>query len=173
MTSKHAITINATADHAWKVIGDDFVAVDKWMAANPTADTLQGPALPGAPARGRNSYMIKKFQPLYQEELITAYDPANRSVSTQVTLRKGPRLMPLLGYDAKVTVTAIDAGSCTISYEGTARTKWFSAPMKRMLTKSMHAGFLRGLEELAHFIETGEPHPRKVEKIKSEALLAA
>ena len=32
---------------------------------------------------------------------------------------------------------------------------------------------LRGLEELAHYIETGEPHPRKVETQKADAALAA
>jgi hypothetical protein len=44
--------------------------------------------------------------------------------------------------------------------------------MKGLFTKNLDPGFLRGLEELAHFFETGEPHPRKVEKIKSEAALA-
>lgn len=173
MTSTHTVTVNASADHAWKIIGEDFVTVDRWMAANPTADAIPGPALPGAPAKGRNSYMIKKFQPMYQEELISAYSDAKRSVSTEVTLRKTPKFMPLLGYNATVTVKDNSDGTCTITYTGDARTKWFSRPMKGLLTKSMDSGFLRGLEELAHFIETGEPHARKVEKINSEAALAA
>ncbi len=173
MTSVHSLKVNASAARAWAVIGDDFVAVDKWMAANPSADAIEGPALPGAPARGRNSYMIQKFAPMYQEELITDYNEAHRTISTQVTLRNGPKMMPLLGYNATISITPIDEATCQITYRGEARTKWFSRPMKNMLTKSMDAGFLRGLEEVAHFIETGEPHPRKVEKIKSEAALAA
>ena len=173
MTSTHKVTVKASADHAWKIIGEDFVAVDQWMAANPAADTIPGAALPGAPAKGRNSYMIKKFQPMYQEELITDYSDAKRRISTQVTLRDGPRFMPLLGYDATVTVNEVADDTCTITYTGVARTKWFSKPMKGMLTKSMDGGFLRGLQELAHFIETGEPHPRKIEKNKSEGALAS
>lgn len=172
-TSTHSITINASADHAWKIIGEDFVAVDRWMAANPTADTIPGPALPGAPAKGRNSYLIKKFQPLYQEEVITAFSDAKRSISTNVTLRNGPKLLPMQGYTATLTVTELSEGKCQLTYTGQAVPKWFSKPMKNMFTKNLHPGFLRGLEELGHFIETGEPHPRKIEKINSEAALAA
>ncbi len=169
--STHTINVKASANHAWKIIGEDFVTVERWMAANPTAEAIPGPALPGAPAKGRNSYLIKKLQPMYQEEVITAYDDAERSVSTRVTIRKAGKLVPMLGYDATVTVMPIDANTCTIIYTGHALTKWFSGPMKGMLTKALHPGFLRGLEELAHYVETGEPHARKIEKIKSEAAL--
>ncbi len=172
-SSTHVLTVKASADHAGKIIGEDFVHVDRWMAANPSADTIPGSPMSGAPARGRNSYLIKKFQPVYQEEVITAYSDAKLSISTRVTLRKTPKFMPMLGYIATVTVKAIDEGTCTITYTGEAIAKRFSAPMKGMFTKSLHPGFLRGLEELGHYIETGEPHPRKVEKIKSEAALAA
>lgn len=172
-SSIQSITIKASADHAWKIIGEDFVAVDRWMAANPTADAIPGAALPGAPAKGRNSYLIKKFQPTYQEEVITGYDDAKRSISTRVVLRNTSKFVPMLGYIANVTVKPIGDDKCTITYTGEAITKWFSGPMKGMLTKALHPGFLRGLEELAHYIETGEPHPRKVEKIKSEGLAAA
>ncbi len=172
-SSTHTLTIKASADHAWNVIGEDFVAVDRWMAANPTADAIPGAALPGAPAKGRNSYLIKKFQPMYQEEIITAYSDAKRSISTRVTLRKTPKIMPMLGYVANVTVKPLDENTCTITYTGEAIPKWYSKPMKGMFTKSLDPGFLRGLEELARYIETGEPHPRKAEKIESEAALAA
>jgi hypothetical protein len=173
MNSTHTVTVKATADHAWKIIGEDFVAVDRWMAANPSADAIPGAALPGAPAKGRNSNLIQKFQPMYQEEIITAYSDANRSISTRVTLRKTPKIMPMLGYVATVTVKQVDANTCTIIYTGHALTKWYTKPMKGMLTKTLAPGFLRGLEELAHYIETGEPHPRKIEKTKSESALAA
>jgi hypothetical protein len=102
MNSTHTITVKASADHAWKIIGEDFVAVDRWMAANPTADAISGSPLPGAPAKGRNSYLIKKFQPMYQEEVITAYSDAERNISTRVTLRKTPKIMPMLGCVANV-----------------------------------------------------------------------
>lgn len=172
-SSQHIITVKASADHAWKIIGEDFVAVDRWMAANPIAEAIPGPTLPGAPAKGRNSYLIKQFQPTYQEEIITEYSDEKRSISTHVTLRNTSKFVPMSGYMANVTVTATGDNECTVTYTGHAVTKWFSGPMKGMLTKALHPGFLRGLEELCHYIETGEQHPRKVAKLASEALAAA
>ena len=48
MSVTHVITLNASADHAWRILGDEFVAVDKWMEAIGRAEAIPGPALPGA-----------------------------------------------------------------------------------------------------------------------------
>ena len=77
------------------------------------------------------------------------------------------------GYNATIMVEETGPDTCTITYTGEARTKWFGAPMKKALTNSMKAGYLRGLEELGHYIETGQPHPRKVETMNADAALAA
>ena len=173
MSVTHVVTVKASAAHAWKIIGEDFVAVDKWMEAIPRAEAITGPALPGAPAKGRNSYLRDKFAPLYQEEVISAYNDASRSISTEVVLRNLGRMVPMKGYNATVTAKEVGPDTCTITYTGYAVPKWFGKPMKGMLTKSLKPGFLRGLEELAHYIETGAPHPRKVETLKVDAALAA
>ncbi|KMW58811.1 hypothetical protein AIOL_003791 [Candidatus Rhodobacter oscarellae] len=173
MTSKNTVTVKASAEAAWKLIGEDFVRVDRWMAAIPRAEPIPGPALPGAPARGRYSYLIKKFEPIYQEEVLTSYDPANTTISVDVTLHNLGRLVPMRGYTATVIIKTIDAANCTVTWIGDATPKWFGKLMRGQLTKGLDAGFIRSLEEIQHMLETGEPHPRKIEKIKSEAALAA
>ena len=173
MSVTHSITVKASAEHAWKIIGDDFVAVDKWMEAIGRADAIPGPALPGAPAKGRNSYLRGKFSHMYQAEVITDYDTTARTISTEVTINGLGRFVPLKGYTATLSVKETGPDSCTLTYTGEAITKWFGAPMKNALTNSMKAGYLRGLEELGHYIETGEPHPRKVETVNADAALAA
>ncbi len=173
MISQNSMLVNATAAQAWTLIGDEFVAVDRWMAAIPTAEAIPGPALPGAPAKGRNSYLIQKFAPLYQEEILTAFDPQNKTISVDVTLRKGPRMMPMKGYTSTVLIEEVDARRCKVTWIGKAKAKWFAKPMQSLFTKSLDPGFIRSLEEIQHFLETGAPHPRKIEKIKSEAALAA
>ena len=173
MTVTHKLSVKASADHAWSVIGDDFVAVDKWMEAIGRAEAIPGPALPGAPARGRNSHLRGKFAHMYQAEVITAFDPTARSIDTEVTINGLGRFVPLKGYNATISITETGPDTCTLTYSGEAITKWFGKPMKNALTNSMKAGYLRGLEELAHYIETGEPHPRKVETQKADAALAA
>ena len=173
MTSKNSIVIETPAADVWQLIGPEFVPVDRWMAAIPFAEAIPGPALPGAPARGRNSYLIKKFAPMYQEEIITEYDPEKMTLGIDVTLRNTARFMPLKGYTSTVIVEAIDATSCKLTWIGKATAKWFAKPMTGVLTKSMDAGFIRNLEEIKHIVETGQPHPRKLAKIESEAALAA
>ena len=173
MSVTHEVTVKASADHAWKIIGDEFVAVDKWMEAIGRAEAIPGPTLPGAPAKGRNSYLRGKFAHMYQAEEITAYSPAARSISTNVTINGLGKFVPLKGYTATLTVKELGPDSCSLTYTGEAVTKWFGAPMKGALTNSMKAGYLRGLEELAHYIETGEQHPRKAETVAADAVLAA
>lgn len=173
MPSKNSITVKAPAAAAWKLIGDEFVAVDRWMAAIPRAEAIAGPALPGAPAKGRNSYLVQKFAPMYQEEVLTKFDPEAMIICVDVTLHHGPKAMPMKGYTSTVIVRAINDATCEVTWIGEATPKWFAKPMRRMLTNSMDAGFIRSLEEIQHIVETGQPHPRKVEKIKSEAALAA
>lgn len=173
MTSKNTIRVNAPAADAWKLIGEDFVAVDRWMAAIPRAEAIDGPALPGAPAKGRISYLFKKFAPMYQEEVLTAYDAAAMTLSVNVTLHNGPKAMPMKGYTSTVIVRAINDATCELTWIGDATPKWFAKPMKGMLTKGLDAGFIRSLEEIQHFVETGQPHPRKVEKMQLETATAA
>ncbi len=155
------------------MIGEEFVAVELWMAAIPTAEAIPGPALPGAPAKGRNSYLIKKFAPMYQEEVITSFDATKMTVSFYVTMRKTPKFMPMHGYDSTVIIEEIDDNTCKVTWIGNAKAKWLAKPMTGLLTKGLDAGFIRNLEEIQHILETGEPHPRKIAKIKSEALAAA
>ncbi len=169
MTSKNSITVKAPASAAWKLIGDDFVAVNRWMAAIPRAEAIEGPALPGAPAKGRYSYLFHKFAPMYQEEVLTQFDPEAMTLSVDVTLHKGSKAMPMKGYTSTVIVRAINDATCEVTWIGEATPKWFAKPMRGMLTKGLDAGFFRSLEEIQHFVETGQPHPSKVEKIKSEA----
>lgn len=171
--STHIITVKAAADHAWKIIGEEFVSVDKWMEAISRADAIPGAALSGAPAKGRTSHLRGKFAHVYQSEVITAYSDAARTISTEVTINNLPRMVPMKGYNATIVVKETGPESCSITYTGEARAKWFGRPMKNALTKSMDAGYLRGLEELAHYIETGEQHPRKVETVQADAALAA
>jgi hypothetical protein len=173
MTSTHTVNVKTSAAHAWKIIGEEFVPVDKWMEAISRADTIPGPALPGAPAKGRTSHLRGKFAHVYQSEVITAYSDAARTISTEVTIHNLPRMVPMKGYNATIVVKETGTESCSITYTGEARTKWFGRPMKNALTKSMDAGYLRGLEELAHYIETGEQHPRKVETVQADAAMTA
>ena len=173
MTMRNSIIVNAPADDVWKLIGQDFVDVARWMAAIPRSEVIPGPARPGAPAKGRNSYLIKKFNGMYQEEIITAYDDAGKSLSMYAAIKNGPFGMPLKGYDSRVTVEAINGESCRVHWDSNAHVRLHGYLLWPVMKKPLDAGFIRNLEEIKHIMETGQPHPRKVEKMEAEALAPA
>ena len=173
MPMKNSITVNKPAADAWQLIGPDFASVADWMAAIPRAEPIAGTPLPGAPIKGRNSYLIAKFKGMYQEETITAYDDAAMSVSVDVALRNKVKGIPVKGYDATVTVEPINDAACKVTWVSTASVGGIGYVLYPLLRKSLNAGFIRNLEEIKHFVETGQPHPRKLDKIRSEAEVLA
>jgi hypothetical protein len=171
MEMLNSIVVNKPADEIWELLGNDFVDVAKWMAAIPrSVEKTEGTPLPGAPAVGRLSYMIQKFNGAYQDEVITKYDDATRSLSIYATIEGFPSFAPVRGYSSDVSVTPIDENSSTVRWDSVADMRILGYLTYRAMKKTMNAGFIRNLEEIKHFVETGQPHPRKIDKIKTEAL---
>ncbi len=168
MKITHTIVVNAAAEQVWQMLGPDFADVARWMAAIPRSEAIEGATLPGAPVRGRNSYLIKKFNGMYQEEIITGYSDSGQKVSFDVIIRNGPKMMPLRGYSSTVMVEDNGDETCRVTWEAEPHIKWFGMPMKSPLMKQLDAGFMRNLEEIKHIAEHGQPHPRKVAILAAE-----
>ncbi|NRA87962.1 MAG: SRPBCC family protein [Rhizobiales bacterium] len=169
----NSMIVDKSAALTWALIGDDFVDVAKWMAAIPKSEPiLTGTPLKGAPAVGRNSYLIAKFNGMYQQETITQYNDSMKTVTINAILKKTPKIMPLKGYESTVTVEHVSDTSCRVTWDATAHLNTLGYIIPG-LKKSLNAGFIRNLEEIKHYMETGEPHPRKVEKVKSELAYAS
>lgn len=171
MKLPNSMVVNKPADQIWELLGNDFVDVAKWMAAIPrSVEKTEGTSLPGAPAVGRLSFMIQKFNGAYQDETITKYDDATRSLSMYATIEGFPSFAPVRGYSSDVSVTPIDENSSTVSWNSVADLRLLGYLTYPAMKKTMNAGFIRNLEEIKHYMETGQPHPRKIEKIRTEAL---
>jgi len=174
MKSLNSLVVNKPADQIWNMLGNDFVDVAAWMAAIPRSEAkTDGVRLPGAPAVGRLSYLIQKYNGAYQDETITKYDDENRSIGIDAVIKGFPKFAPVYGYSSEVTVTPIDENSSTVTWDSVTQLNPLGYIFYLALKKSMNAGFIRNLEEIKHFVETGKPHPRKIEKIKSEAVALA
>lgn len=172
MSKINSTIVNSSAEHVWDIIGNQFVDVAAWLAATPTSDEITtGTPLKGAPAVGRNSYLPKKFNGMYQRETITMYNDAKRSLTYNVELKNTPKIMPLKGYDSTVTVEPISSSTCRVTWDHTANLRALGYIIPG-IKNSMKPGFIRTLEEIKHFAETGEPHPRKI-KINKENAAAA
>lgn len=172
MKLPNSMVVNKPADEIWELLGNDFVDVAKWMAAIPrSVEKTEGTPLPGAPAVGRKSYLIQKFKGAYQDETLTKYDDTARSLSIDVTIVGFPAFAPVRGYSSDVYVTPIDENTSTVSWDSDCHLRLLGYLTYPAMKKAMNDGFIRNLEEIKHFVETGQPHPRKIEKIRTEALV--
>lgn len=170
----NSMVVNKPADQIWNLLGNDFVDVAKWMAAIPRSEAKsEGRRLPGAPAVGRLSYLIAKYNGAYQDETITKYDNTNRSLGMEAVIMGFPKIAPVRGYSSEVTVTPIDENSSKVTWNSVVHLRPHGYIFYLALKKSMNAGFIRNLEEIKHIIETGEPHPRKIKMMETEALAIA
>ncbi len=166
--TKTILEIGASAEDTWEIFGRDFVNVQNWMAAIVRAEPIsKGTQVSGAPAIGRNSYLMSKQNGIYQREVLVDYDDAKKYLAVDVTLMNTPFVNPLIGYSVKAWIEPITETTCRIVWDGEPRRKLIAKFIPG--TKGMlNPGFLRGVEELKHYVETGEWHPRKVKNMEEE-----
>ncbi|MBL1242553.1 MAG: SRPBCC family protein [OCS116 cluster bacterium] len=160
--------VNKPAADVWELLGKNFVDVSVWMAATPRSEPiLAGIPIKGAPAVGRNSYLPAKFKGMYQQEIITNYSDKMKTVAFDVVLKNASKLLPIKGYASTVTVEFVSENSCRVTWDATPhlRTLGYIIPG---IKKSLNAGFVRNVEEIKHYMETGEPHPRKAKIMQAE-----
>ena len=115
---------------------------------------------------------MSKQNGIYQQEMLVDYDDAKKYLAVEVTLKNTPFVNPLIGYNVKAWIEPITSTTCRIVWDGEPRRKLFAKFIPG--TKGMlNPGFLRGVEELKHYVETGEWHPRKVKNMKEEQAFLA
>ena len=157
------IEIASPAANVWKVLGDEFVTVHKWMAGvGNSVKITDGHRVQNAPAIGR-MVEIAINPGTFMDEKITAYNSEDMSLTMHTTLInvKGP----LNGYDTEIKVKPLEDKTSEVIW-----TSWTSKGSIGLLgyllyfpiKKGLSDGYFRGLEELKHFVETGEPHERKL-----------
>lgn len=158
--------VNKPAAEVWELVGKNFADVSLWMVATPRSEPiLQGVPIEGAPVVGRNSYLPAKFKGMYQQEIITSYSEKMKTVAFDVVLKNVSKLLPIKGYASTVTVEPVSDNSCRVTWDATVhlRTLGYIIPG---IKKSMNAGFIRNVEEIKHYMETGKLHPRGGKKTR-------
>lgn len=157
------IIINKPVNEVWKFLADEFIPLEKWMAAiTHTEEKKEGVKISGARTIGWKGY-IGALPGAYMDETITMFDEVSMKFSVHTTVKNGPPA-PLRGFDYIVSVVAISDNQSEVTWNG----KWLLKPLGYFLypviKKGLSAWFYRGLEELKNYLETGKPHPRTLEK---------
>ncbi|MEM8797382.1 MAG: SRPBCC family protein [Pseudomonadota bacterium] len=160
------ITVDAPADAVWTILGPRYGEISLWCATVYSSEWLDSPiVIEGSPCKGRHCETI--FGPF--DETFLEYDAPRRSLYYEA---KGPKLPFFVKrLTNRFTVEELSSARSRVTMKSTAdMTQPFRFLMGGMMKMQMGKG-LRGLmEELKHFAETGEPHPRKM-KMMAKARL--
>ena len=171
MKVSQTLTIKAPADVLWSRLVDDFVPIHEWMASIKNSTALPGPVIAGAPAAGRNAEVGAGAPGTIMEETFTALDKQARVIEFDTVLNS-PNFNPIKGWSNRIVLEP-QGDQTKVTWSINVRLRLMGLLMSFPIKKSLTAGFLRSLEEVAHIVETGEPHPRKVKNFEQEAQGAA
>lgn len=172
MKISRSTTIDAPIDTVWTKLVDDFVPVHHWMASiKGSSEMPGGTRLPGAPAVGRIAEIGAGARGALMEERITKVDITARRFEFDTLLTNMTGFSPLIGWPNQILLEA-DGNATKVTWNIQPRLKLAGLPLYFVLKKSLGAGFVRSLDEVKVFIETGAPHERKAAAFEKEGLPA-
>lgn len=155
------LEINAPAAAVWDVLGRRFPEIDVWCATvRSSSPSNGGKPLPGAPSSGRECDTI------YGDfsETIHEYDDTSMSIYYLVTSQKLPFF--IRGFYNRFKVKPLSEKRSMVSMRaGADMMQPFGWLMSPMMKRQMGKGLSNQVEELKYFVETGHPHPRKIESM--------
>ena len=157
------ITVAANPADVWRVIAEEYDQVDRWASAVERSMAVAGGSAPGgAPVAGRTcETSLGPFK-----ERIVEYDETNHRLAYEASGEKMPFFVKNM--TARWRLSQVKPGTTDVAMTLDVRllpvfNVLMALPMKIQLGKVVQ----ESIEECKHFVETGEPHPRK------KALLAA
>lgn len=150
------LTIHASADKVWSVIAHDFARIGEWASGVAQSKVNIKANAPNGATVGGRVCSVPGFGDL--EETFTHYDEAAKTFTYKATG------MPFFVTSAQNSwyIQAIDAATTEVSFSldmqlmpvvGTI----MGIPMRIQLVRLLD----NVTEELKHYIETGDVHPRK------------
>ena len=169
MQIKQQVTINASADKVWEIVGSQYGQVSDWISAVHFSEESKSAGAPHhAPVSGR--VCETDLGPF--KETVTRYDAENRSLAYTAQGDKMPffvkqmsnawQITPLDNHSAKVEM-CLEVSILPV----------FNLVMGPIMRLQMGGILKNAVEELKYYAETGMPHPRKLEAQRNYELKAA
>ena len=154
------IKVSSPTTDVWKVLGDQFVSVDEWMAGvGKSVEITDGQRVQNAPVIGRRGDVA--LNPgTFLDETIEVYNPEKMSLTVQTDFVNIPG--PLQGYKTEIQVRSLGNNASEVSWSSQVPLSVTESPVYSAVEKNLSDGFLRGLEELKYFVEMKAPHERKL-----------
>ena len=157
MNLNYEVTVNASADKVWKIIGADFNKADKWAVR--MLKSTGSPDL--GPIGGR---LIQTVEYGEGKETLVLFDDEQRKLAYRV---QAPGLPPVL-QDIRIGWRVESKGDNQAVVHNTFEANLSNPEMHDMITQQSQQGTKMLFEELKHYAENGKPHPRKQEQLASK-----
>ncbi len=157
MNIKRRISIEATPEAVWRILAEQYEHVDRWASsvAHATA-RMGGPKPDAAPIAGR--VCETELGPF--SESIVEYDEERKVLAYQARGEKMPFFVKDLQNRWSLHSAAGDRTE--VGMLMTAKLQFpFNLFMPPLMKLQMGRILSFAVEELKHYAETGEPHPRK------------
>lgn len=160
--------MNAPAERVWDILGPNYTRAGDWASSVYVSGAREGaPKVAGAPAAGR--VCQTSLGPF--TETIEAYDERRRHVAYSATGERMPGFVKRLVN--AWTVRPAGSGS-EVEMVLTADIAFpFNVLMGPMMRVQFGKVLREATRELAHYAETGKPHPRKANADASEEVIKA
>lgn len=156
------LEISASASDVWDVLGRQFSDISSWCATvNESHPHQMGKSLPGAPSAGRECDTTYGFF----TETFLEYNNDRMEMYYEVTSKKLPFF--IRKFFNRFTVKPLGKNRSLVSMRaGADMMQPFGWLMSPLMEGQMGKSLINQVEELKYFVETGRPHPRKIEAME-------
>jgi hypothetical protein len=153
--------INAPADLVWQVVAHDFAEIGAWAsvitASRTNADAVVSAA--EAPVGSRICETGSRFPQL--EETILAYDEGSRTLTYAAIGLPAFVTGARVRWEVSAFGDARARASVVASMQLSGLGRLLGIPLRFGLTR----GYKRTLDDLRHYVEDGQPSPRKQRRV--------
>lgn len=150
MKKSRTVELNISAERAWEAIGNRFGDNGLWAAS------LTSSHLTGGLAVGVDRICMNKEHETV--ERLTLFDPKNMELAYKITSD-----LPAIIKTAKNhwSVKSLGTNKSSMTAEVTSNLVWWAIPLSPLMTMAVNGILTKAMDELKHWAETGEQHPRK------------
>jgi len=167
MKFKKTTKIDASAEEVWAIFAHGFDNAHEWMASVPKSYGKEnGNLFEGATSSGRVCELQADPSGLKASEQFLAYDEAAKTCTVRIDFVDAPKVFPVHynSLDFAITVDADERSTTTWAFS--SKLKPWAYVIWPVIRKGASVAVGQIGEELKHYVETGEPHPRKVKALE-------
>lgn len=160
------IIIESSIAKVWSLSADQFDSAYTWMTGVVHSSSIQSNIDTSAPIAGRVCTLEAGDNPLHALENVTTYDKANHHFEFEVIpKKKGGTGLPVLKNQVTMKLEAIGPDKTLVKWQSNVALKPIGYVLYPLLKLGLSKAFSRLLNDMKHYLETGEVSQSKRKEI--------